>query len=83
MIRPRKHKSQVKQDLRALKATMRVFYKIQINLPEISSGKELGDIPHYLKEMSLTLSLSHRDVFDIGGTIISNIRSLPEMFATV
>ena len=41
LIRPRKHKSQVKRDLRALKARMRVFEKIQIDL------KELGDIPHY------------------------------------
>lgn len=38
-----------------VKATMMVFEKIQINLPEVPSGKEIGDIPHYLKKMSSTL----------------------------
>jgi transposase len=41
LIRPRKKKSNVKRDLRAIKARMRVFEKIQIDL------KELGDIPRY------------------------------------
>jgi len=41
LIRPRKHKTQVKRDLRIVKARMKVFEKIQIDL------KELCDIPHY------------------------------------
>ena len=41
LIRCHKHKSQVKRDLRAVRAKMRVFEKIQSDL------KELSDIPYY------------------------------------
>jgi transposase len=59
LIRPRKHKSQVKRDLRAVKAQMRAFEKIQIDL------KDLSDIPRYypyLRQNYPKYQITARDV---------------------